>query len=106
MSILMKNNARIALLACFVLLGLQLWFPLALNAAEQPAAIAETSAPPAGSEDERGAPGLDQGIDLIAQHGGVLFGCRAQRVVKPLVSREDRNGRSLLRVAGLQPSAP
>lgn len=106
MSILVKNNARIALLACFVLLGMQLWFPLALHFAELQATIAETNAPPTGSEDEGGTPEVDQGVDLVAYHDGVLHAYRAQRVTKLLASREGRSGISLLRVSGLQPSAP
>lgn len=106
MSILVKNNARLALLACFVLLGMQLWFPLAVHAAEVPTGIGETSAPPTGSEDEGGAAELDLDADLVAHNGGLLRMCHAQRITPLPASREDRSGFLLLRAAGLQPAAP
>ncbi len=106
MSTLVKNKVRIALLACFVLLGMQLWFPLAIHAAELPVDIEKTIVPPTGSDDEGAASEFDLDAGLVAYHGGASRVDRAHRVTLLSASREDRSGFSLLRATGRQPSAP
>jgi hypothetical protein len=104
MSIPVKNNVRTALLACFVLLGMQLWFPLAIHAAEVPVTLEEATMPPSEPEDE--ASELDQALALIAFHAGAFHAYEAASAILRTADRKDRSGLSVLRAAGRQPSAP
>ena len=105
MSILVKSTVRSALLACFVLLGMQLCFPVLSHATVALMTAEEAALPPLEPEDGSGCSELDQTLAIIATHGAfVAF--EAQRATPVVEGPLDKDGLTLLPVAGRQPSAP
>jgi hypothetical protein len=104
MSDRLEHMARTALVVCTLFLGLQLWCPLALQAAELPGAIGEMGSVPVGID------GTDEGSDidlaLVPMEYAVGSVLLSSTRVALKSAENDRGGLCLLPVTGLHPSAP